>query len=288
LFTSRLTIQPYEILKRRERMRNSGLSPWEAMTAKGGPMSHKRLFVLVATIAGLALTGSAIVTAPAADARATGNHTFVFSGRLLADPAPGSAAIVVHVEKGDRPALRALVGQSQNQAFAVDSHTVFTRWSQGRPTVVTVADLEADDWVTVRVRAAHNSSLAQIVATPAAAVADRGPDPRFPRRPLWRFVGTLLAPPSGGHISLHITSGNWKALQAMLGQPLDQTFTYDSKTIFLRWTGRVPAVIAASQLKVGEATTIRIRAPRASTLAQVEATPAARVVDREPPPPPQE
>jgi hypothetical protein len=74
----------------------------------------------------------------------------------------------------------------------------------------------------------------------------------------------------------------------MLGQPLDQTFTYDSKTIFLRWTGRVPAVIAASQLKVGEATTIRIRAPRASTLAQVEATPAARVVDREPPPPPQE
>lgn len=251
-------------------------------------MSHKRLFVALAAIVGLALTGSAIVSAPAADARATGNHTFEFSGRLLADPTPGAAAIVLHVEKGDHAALRTLVGQSQNQAFAVDSHTVFTRWSKGTPTQVTVADLQADDWVTVRVRAARNSTIAQLTATPAVAVADRGPDPRFPHKPLWRFVGTLLAPPSGGHISLHITSGNWKALQAMLGQPLDQTFTLDSKTIFLRWTGRVPAVITAAQLKVGEETTIRIRAPRASTLAQVEATPAARVVDHEPPPPPQE
>src|SRR4051794_19858311 len=110
------------------------------MTAKGGHMSHHRLFVVVAAIVGLALTATAIVAAPAADARATGNHTFVFSGRLLADPAPGSTAIVVHVERGDRPALRALVGQSQNQAFTVDAHTVFTRWSHGRPTTVTVTD----------------------------------------------------------------------------------------------------------------------------------------------------
>ena len=68
----------------------------------------------------------------------------------------------------------------------------------------------------------------------------------------------------------------------MLGQPLDQTFTYDAGTIFLLWQGRVPTVIDPSQLKAGDRITIRVRAPRIATLAQVEATPAAHVGDHEP------
>ncbi len=251
-------------------------------------MSGKRLLAALVALAVLTLGGSAALSAPAADAHAAKGHNFVFSGRLLADPAPGSTAIVVQVEKGNRAALKKMVGASQNQAFAVDSNTVFLRWSQGKPTVVPVESLEADDWVTVRVRAAWRASLADIVATPARQVSDRGPDPRFARKPLWRFVGTLLAPASGGQIALRITSGNWKALHSMLGQPLEQSFTYNARTIFLRWTGGVPALIAPEQLKVGDQTTVRIRSWRHSSLAQVKATPAARVIDREPPPPPQE
>jgi hypothetical protein len=68
----------------------------------------------------------------------------------------------------------------------------------------------------------------------------------------------------------------------MLGQALDQTFTYDDGTIFLLWQGRVPTVIDPSQLIAGDRITIRIRAPRLSTLAQVEATPANHVGDHEP------
>ena len=64
-------------------------------------------------------------------------------------------------------------------------------------------------------------------------------------RPLWLFSGTVAGPQSGGTIALHVASGNWKALQAMLGQPLDQTFTYDDSTIFLLWQGGVPTVIDA-------------------------------------------
>jgi hypothetical protein len=68
----------------------------------------------------------------------------------------------------------------------------------------------------------------------------------------------------------------------MLGQSLDQTFSYSDGTIFLLWQGKVPTVIDASQLKAGDRITIRIRAPRADTLAQVGAVPAAHVGDHEP------
>ena len=74
----------------------------------------------------------------------------------------------------------------------------------------------------------------------------------------------------------------------MLGQPVDQTFAYDDGTFFLLWPGRVPTVIGPSQLKAGDRITVRIRAPRNSTLAQVEATPAKHVGDHEPPPPTEE
>src|SRR5262249_8242450 len=104
----------------------------------------------------------------------------------------------------------------------------------------------------------------------------------------WLFVGSVAGPQSGGRIALHVDSGNWKALHAMLGQPLDQTFTYDDGTIFLLWQGGAPRVIDPSQLQAGDRITVRIRAPRAAARAQVEATPANHVGDHEPPPPAEE
>ncbi len=68
----------------------------------------------------------------------------------------------------------------------------------------------------------------------------------------------------------------------MLGQSLDETFTYDEGTIFLLWQGKVPTVIDPSQLKSGDRITVRVRAARAATLQQVESIPAAHVGDHEP------
>ncbi|WP_410967282.1 hypothetical protein, partial [Salmonella sp. SAL4436] len=76
---------------------------------------------------------------------------------------------------------------------------------------------------------------------PANRIAEHAA--RHARLPLWLFIGTVAGPQSGGRIALHVESGNWKALHAMLGQPLDQTFAYDDGTIFLRWQGGVPTVI---------------------------------------------
>jgi hypothetical protein len=99
---------------------------------------------------------------------------------------------------------------------------------------------------------------------------------------LWLFRGTLDAPAAGGKVTLHIKDGNLRALRGMLGQPLDQTFRYDGHTIFVLWQGRVPTVISPSQLKVGDSISVRIRAPRAFSLAQVEQVPANHVGDHEP------
>src|SRR5262249_51532540 len=148
------------------------------------------------------------------------------------------------------------------------------------------ADLHQGDWLNVRVRARAGSSLQEIENTPAATVADRAAPGRA--RPLWLFEGAVPGPQSGGRIALHVDSGNWKALHVMLGQPLDQSFSYDDGTIFLLWQGRVPTVIDPSQLRPGDRITVRIRAPRDATLVQIEATPANHVGDHEPPPPAEE
>jgi hypothetical protein len=228
---------------------------------------------------GLALAAVAF-TAVAATAVGAGRaRLYVFNGTLLN---ASSSSVSVQVDGGNRPALRALLGQSQNQSFTLGARTEILVWDKGVPHVGSVTDLKAGDDVTVRVRAPRGSSLSQIEATPAVIVADRNPNRNPPRLPLWLFQGTVTGPQSGGHIALHVTSGNWRALHAMLGQSLDQSFAYGDGTIFLLWQGRVPTVIDASRLRAGDRITIRVRAPQSSTLAQVEATPANHVGDHEP------
>src|SRR6266581_4111464 len=245
-------------------------------------MTHRLTLVLaIATVA-----FGALVSGAAAGHGHGRGQLFTFGGELLAAPGPNAGSVSVQVETGNKPALRALIGSSQNQVFALGSGTEVLIWSHGVPHVGTTADLKQGDYVTVRIRAPHDSSLQQIESRQAATVADTAAPNGG--RPLWLFVGNVSGPQSGGRIALHVTSGNWKALQAMLGQSLDQSFTYDDGTIFLLWQGRIPTVIGPSQLQAGDRITLRIRAPRADTLAQVEATPAAHVGDHEPAPAPQE
>jgi hypothetical protein len=232
----------------------------------------------------LALVALTVLTVGASStlaARGSGTINFQFNGRLLAD-AGSSSTLFVDVKGGNKPALKKLLGQGHTQQFAVDSNTQYIRWAHGVPTVVDESNLVAGDRVSVNVRAARSSSLAQIEATAAWRVADRGPFGHFPRQPLWLFIGQLQAPASGHHFTLSMTDGNRRALRALLGQPLAQTFTYDAHTIFVLWQGGVPHVISPSQLVVGDRVSVRIRAPQASSLGQVEATAANHVGDHEP------
>jgi hypothetical protein len=227
------------------------------------------------TVVGLGATGS--VAAPR-----SANVPFLFKGELIATPPAGATSLLVDVNGGDRRAMRLLIGQSSAQSFAVDSHTEYLRWSHGVPTVVTQSNLVEGDVLSVRIRAPRNSSLAQVESTPANIVADRGPNPGRPSRPLWLFEGSLNSTPAGGHFGLHVMDGNHRALKAMLGQSVDQTFAYGRRTVFVRWQGRVPTLISPGQLRPGDRVSVRIRQGAGASLGQVEATPANHVAQHAP------
>ena len=204
---------------------------------------------------------------------------YAYVGALAA--APTSNTLTVDIEGGNRAALKSLIGQSAQQTFAYDSTTEFLLWSHGIPTVVQPWALHAGDWVRVNIRAPRGASLQEIVQKAPGIVGDHVTQPERPDKPLFLFRGTLTAVGTSS-VTVDVKGGNRHALRLMIGQPSQQTFAFDSDTIILLWQGKVPTVISLAQLKVGDRFVVRIRADRGSSLAQVEATPAARLADREP------
>jgi hypothetical protein len=235
-------------------------------------MKHR----LLSTLALAAIACAAVAASAAGGPR---GQLYQFRGEIVAT---GTTSVQVKVEGGNHAALKALIGQSQNQTFTTDAKTEFLGWLNGVPHVIAIGDLKVGDNVQVSIRAKAGASLAEIEANAATLVGDHGSVQGTPGRALYLYAGTVAGGQAGGHIALHVTGGNWRGLKSMLGQSLDETFTYDGGTIFLLWQGKVPTVIDPSQLKAGDRITIRVRAPRGSTLAQVEAIPATHVGDHEP------
>jgi hypothetical protein len=235
-------------------------------------MKHR----LITTLALAVLVGASV----AATASGAGKgRLYQFRGELLS---AGAGSVQLQVEGGNHAGLRAMLGQSQNQTFTLGTKSEILVWRHGVPSVGTVADLKQGDWVNVNVRAQAGATLAEVETHPAGIVGDRVAEPRAPGKPLFLYAGTVAGPQAGGHISLHVRAGNRLALRSLVGQSADQTFSYDEGTIFLLWQGKVPTVIDASKLKAGDRITVRIRAPRRSSLAEIEATPANHVGDHEP------
>jgi hypothetical protein len=228
------------------------------------------LVAAIATAAALADDGPAKQRLPRYD----------FTGHLLSAPAAGGQ-LSIAVDSGSRNALRAMLGQSDDQSFSVGPNTEFLKWSNGVPTVVQETDLAAGDVGNIHVRAAAGSTLAEIEAQPAGLVGDVGPNPQRPDKPLYLFRGTFDSA-SSSSVTIDVKGGDRRALRLMIGQSATQSFAYDSGTIFLLWQGKVPTVISADQLKAGDRITIRVRAKAKSSLQDVESTPAAHVGDHEP------
>jgi len=222
---------------------------------------------------------TALLCVGAATAGNGGKIRYSFLGQLTSVPSNGGVSI--NVEGGNRVALRAMLGAPVTQTFAYGDKTEFLKWSQGKPTVVQPGDLAAGDFVWVHVRAPRGSDLATIEQQQAGIVGDHGTQLFKPSKPLYLFRGTLSAVGTTS-VSVHVTGGNRRALRLLIGQSNDQSFAYDGGTIFLLWQGKVPTVIDATKLVVGDRIVVRIRAEKGSSLAQVESTPANHVGDREP------
>jgi hypothetical protein len=239
----------------------------------------KRSTIVVAFAAVLAT----LVAATAAMAGGPqGKTLFRYAGQLKAT---SGSSVTVTVQNGNRPALRSMLGQSQDQTFATDTtsekKTVFLKWTDGIPKVVAYSDLAINDYVTVNVRAERDASLDTIKGTPAGIVADHGSTLNKPDKPLYLFRGTFVSA-TDSTVTIGVKGGNHHALRLMIGNGATQTFATGPETVFLHWAHRIPTVIDAKGLHEGDRIIIRVRADRGSTLAEVEATAARRVADREP------
>ena len=234
-------------------------------------MRTKTLIISIA--AALLCTGAAMAgNGPA-------KFLFRFQGQLTATPANGGVPITV--QGGNKAALRAMLGAPVTQTFAYGSNTEFLKWANGKPTVVQAGDLASGDYVTVNVRAPRGSDLSAIEQQQAGIVGDDGTTISKPDKPLYLFRGTLTSVGSST-VMVHVTGGDRRALRLLIGSSADQTFTFGDETIFLLWQGKVPTVIDASKLVVGDRIVVRIRAAKGASLGDVESTPANHIGDREP------
>ncbi len=106
---------------------------------------------------------------PAAPAR----PLWLFQGTLNAPAASGHLG--VHVLDGNHRALKAMLGQAQDQSFSYGRRTVFIKWQGRVPTLISPSQLTVGDRISVRIRARGNSSLGQVEATPANHVGEHEP-----------------------------------------------------------------------------------------------------------------
>jgi len=239
-------------------------------------MMRKRVAVaaVVGAVALVALVASAF--------GATGSKLVLFQFNGVTQPGAAPGQVTIAVSGGNHRALQRMLGRPLDQTFTVGPQTPILRWSQGVPKIVTAADLTPGDALTINVRAAQGSSLAQVESTPANIVSDRGVNPGRPSLPLWLFRGVVVGGPQAGLLTVHVQSGNVRAMRALIGNGHDVTFAFDASTVFLRWQGNLPTVIGPADVRIGDPVTVRVRAPAGSTLAKVLGTPARHIGEHEP------
>lgn len=117
-------------------------------------------------------------------------------------------------------------------------------------------------------------SLVAALACAGAATAGNGQG-RF----LYTFVGRLTTTPSNGGVSINVEGGNHAALRTMLGQPVTQTFAYDTTTEFLKWSAGKPTVVQPGDLAAGDYVRVNVRTQRGADLSTIEGKAAGIVGD---------
>ncbi|MBV8257643.1 MAG: hypothetical protein JO073_07465 [Actinobacteria bacterium] len=118
------------------------------------------------------------------------------------------------------------------------------------------------------------TGLAALVAAAGASAA-----PRVGHGVVYSFFGQLSAAPANGQVSISVQAGNRRALRAMLGQPVAQTFAYADTTEFLQWSAGIPTIVQAGGLSAGDYVWVHVRAAEGASLADVEKQSAGLIGD---------
>ena len=242
--------------------------------------------VAAASLASVAPASAATANNGRAQHPARFGQLYIFKGTVAAAPSPTNA-LQVTVTGGNRPALRALVGNTSSPlAFTVDGRTSYISWTastRGNAPSATTADaIKVGDPVHLRIRARHGAPLARLLVEPTRMVNDFAAAQKVAGRMFFFHGPAVSVDTTAMTITVDVHRGNWNALNALLGQPSTETFHYDAATQFLSWNRRVPHTFAAATIKVGDPITVRTRATWNTPLANLLAAPLWKVNDHEP------
>jgi hypothetical protein len=245
---------------------------------------------------GMIAAASLVSVAPASAASANhgrqhhharfGGQLYIFKGTVAA-PASSTTPLQIAVTGGNRPALKALVGNTATPlSFTVNGRTAFIAWTASTrgnaPSATTAEALKVGDPVHLRIRARYGAPLANLLARPTRSVNDFAAAQLVAGR-MFVFQGRALAVDTTAKtITIDIHRGNWNALNALLGQPTTETFHYDAATQFLSWNRRAPHTFDPAAIKAGDPITLRTRATWNTPLANLLAAPLWKVNDHEP------
>jgi hypothetical protein len=242
----------------------------------------------LAAAATMSLIGAAPAGAASTKAHAPlVGQLYIFSGTIAAAPAGSPTALSVQVTGGNRPALRALVGNtSAPLSFAVNAKTSYVAWTASTrgnaPSASTADAMKVGDPVHLRIRARYHATLPSLLARPVRIANDFVAAQRVTGKH-FVFEGKAVAVDTTAMtITIDIKRGSYAALNALLGQSATQTFHYDPATLFISWTGRTPHSFLAAQIKAGDRITLRTRAGGKTPLAALLAAPLWKVNAREP------
>jgi hypothetical protein len=241
---------------------------------------------------GLIAAASLVSTAPASAATANhqparfGGQLYIFRGTVAALPSAESSTLQITVTGGNRPALRALVGNTASPlAFTVDARTSYIAWTASArgnaPSSTDPNTVKVGDPVHLRILARHGAPLSRLLVRPVRMVNDFAAAQKVTGR-LFVFHGRAVAVDTTAKtITIDIRRGNWFALNALLGQPSLQTFHYDAATLFLAWNRRTPHSFDPASIRFGDPITLRTRGTFATPLADLLAAPLYKVNDHE-------
>jgi len=125
------------------------------------------------------------------------------------------------------------------------------------------------------------AALALSLAASGGALAGNGNGKANGRGHLrhYVFVGQLASSPNDGDVRITVVGGNHAALRAMLGQSVDQIFSYGENSEFLQWANGVPTVVGPGDLASGTYVRVNVRASRGASLSDIEHVAAGIVGD---------
>jgi hypothetical protein len=214
---------------------------------------------------------------------------YVFRGVVA--QAPASSAVQVLVQAGSPTAVQ-LLGSTNPQliTFNLAAGTQYYSWNSAGTAAAPIAStsLLAGDPVAVTLYSAagpvHNTLANLIAGTPATRVDDYL-NSNKPAGRIFLFEGRAVSVDQAAQtVTMTVTKGNWRALYALKGQPMTETFKYGPSTVFLHWgPNGHPHMIPAANITAGDRVTIRVFSSNYdSRLSTLLSTPAWRINDHEP------